>query len=162
MKIQSQMNELITIDDGCTIWASEGGHYIRFISDLDICNDGTGPDYDDPSYQSETAYYNGGKFLNADVDKYIVIPPQVRKMVPPVVMGCQGRLTNVVTGVWYDAVTGEIGPDYITGEAAYCLSEIVCPAVTHNCGNDSTIFLYELWPGIPAVVDGKTYKLEPC
>jgi hypothetical protein len=160
--IQSQMNELITIDDGCTIWTSAGGHYIRFVSDLDICNDGSGPAYGDPHHQSQTAYYNGGKFLNADVDKYIVVPPQVRKMVPPVVMGCQGRLTNVVTGVWYDAVTGEIGPDYCTGEAAYCLAEIVCPAIEHNSGDEATIYLYECWPGVPAVVDGKQYKLEPA
>ena len=156
-----RLEELITID-GCTILTTADGSYVCFMSDLDICNDGTGPSYGDPSYQSETAYWNGGKCINADVDKYIVVPPQVRSMVPPIVMGCQGRLTNSVTGVSYDAVTGEIGPDYITGEAAYCLAQIVCPAVTHNCGDDATIYFYELWPGVPAVVDGKTYKLEPA
>jgi len=45
------------------------GHYVRFLSDLDICNDGSRPDHNDPSYQSQTAFYNGGKFLNADKDK---------------------------------------------------------------------------------------------
>jgi hypothetical protein len=155
------MSLLITID-GVEIHQLFDGRYVTFISDLDICNDGTGPDYDDPSYQSETAYYNGGEFLNADEDKYIVIPPQVRKMVPPVVMGCQARLTNLKTGVTHAAVTGEIGPDYITGEAAYCLAKIVNPDITHNCGDDERHYLYELWPGIPAEVDGKTYELEPC
>lgn len=135
--------------------------YIAFISDLDICNDGSGPAYGDPHHQSETAYYNGGKFLNADKDKYIVIPPQVRSLIEPVVMGCQGRATNLATGIWYEAVTGEIGPDDKTGEAAYCLAKILNPKITHNSGDKSRIYLYELWPDIPAIVDGKTYKLEP-
>ena len=156
------MKKLITIADGVTIYTSEKGDYVCFTSDLDICNDGSGPSYNDPSYQSQTAYYNGGKFLNADKDKYIVIPPQVREMVGPVVMGCQGRLTNFKTGKHHAAVTGEIGPDDITGEASYCLAKLVCPSVTHNAGDEELNYFYELWPGKPAVVDGKKYKLEPA
>jgi hypothetical protein len=138
------------------------GKYVAFIADLDICNDGTGPSHGDPSYQSQTAYYNGGKYLNADKDKYIVIPPQVRKLVPPAVMGCQARMTNLETGKWSAAVCGEIGPDDKTGEAAYCLAKELQPKITHNTGDSNRLYLYELWPGIPAVVDGKHYKLEPA
>lgn len=138
------------------------GRYVAFRSDLDVCNDGSGPDYDDPHHQSQTAYYNGGEFLNADEDKYIVVPPQVRSMVPPVVMGCQGRLTNLETGQWWAAVTGEIGPDDKTGEAAYCLAKLANPQISHNSGDTRRIYLYELWPGVPAVVDGKEYELEPA
>jgi hypothetical protein len=159
------VQELVTIES-VTIYEALGGRYVQFISDLDICNDGSGPSYDDPSYQSQTAYYSGGvdggKYLNADKDKYIVIPPQVRSMVPPVVMGCQARLTNLKTGVWHRAVCGEIGPDYTTGEAAYCLAKIVCPAIGHNTGDDELIYMYELWPGKAAHVNGKTYKLQPA
>jgi hypothetical protein len=153
------MKELLTIS-GVTIYVTPDDGYIYFISDLDICNDGSGPDYDDPHHQSQTAYYNGGKFLNADKDKYIVVPPQVRKMVGPVVMGCQGKLTNLSNDVSHAAVTGEIGPDYTTGEAAYCLAKIVNPSISHNSGDKKRVYMYELWPGVPAVVDGKTYKLE--
>jgi hypothetical protein len=138
------------------------GRYVCFISDLDICNDGSGPAHNDPSYQSQTAYYNGGKYLNADKDKYIVIPPQIRAGVPPVVMGCQARLTNLSTGHWSAAVCGEIGPDDKTGEAAYCLAKELNPIVGHNTGDVKQIYLYELFPGIPAVVEGKVYKLEPA
>lgn len=145
-----------------TIYTNEEGSYVQFKSDLDICNDGSGPDYDDPSYQSQTAYYNGGKFLNADKDKYIVIPPQVRSMVVPTVMGCQARATNVTTKVTSPAVTGDIGPDDKTGEAAYCLAKILNPNITHNSGDSKLSYLYELWPGVPAIVDGKKYKLEPA
>jgi hypothetical protein len=153
------MKELLTIA-GVTIYVTPDDSYIYFISDLDICNDGNGPAYGDPHHQSQTAYYNGGKFLNADVDKYIVVPPQVRSMVGPVVMGCQGRLTNLSNDVAHAAVTGEIGPDYTTGEAAYCLAKIVNPKISHNSGDKKRVYMYELWPGVPAVVDGKTYKLE--
>jgi Fungal chitosanase of glycosyl hydrolase group 75 len=141
---------------------TEGDGYVAFCSNLDVCNDGSGPAHGDPYHQSQTAYYNGGKYLNADKDKYIVIPPQVRSAVAPAVMGCQARMTNLLTADWNDAVTGEIGPDNKTGEAAYCLAKLINPKITHNSGDDRRIYLYELWPGIPAVVDGKTYKLEPA
>jgi hypothetical protein len=156
-----QLHELLTI--GCvTIYATAKGDYVCFVSDLDICNDGSGPAFGDEYHQSQTAYYNGGKFLNAQKDKYIVVPPQVRSMVPPVVMGCQGKATNLTSRVTSPAVTGEIGPDDKTGEAAYCLAKILNPKITHNSGDTSMIYFYELWPGKPAVVDGKTYKLEPA
>jgi hypothetical protein len=155
------LDELITIGK-VVIYATPAGDYVQFVSDLDICNDGCGPPHGDPSYQSETAYYNKGKFLNADKDKYLVIPPQIRSMVAPTVMGCKGRVTNLSSKVAHAAVTGEIGPDDKTGEAAYCLAKILNPKITHNSGDSRHIYLYELWPGTPATVDGKTYKLEPA
>lgn len=155
------LEELLTIGN-VVIYASKDGRYIQFVADLDVCNDGSGPSHGDPSYQPETAYYNGGKFLNADKDRYIVIPPQVRSMVDPVVMGCQARLTNLDTKLEEDAVTGEIGPDDKTGEAAYCLAKIINSKITHNSGDKRQIYLYELWPGRPAIVGDKHYKLEPA
>jgi len=123
-------------------------------------DDGSGPGFGDPYHQSQTAYYNAGKFLNAQKDKYIVIPPQIRSGVDPVVMGCQARLTNLKTGTIQEAVTGDIGPKDKTGEAAYCLAKIVNPKISHNTGDKNLIYLYELWPGKAAIVDGKKYKLE--
>jgi hypothetical protein len=158
---QPKFTELITIG-GVTVYQADDGAYLRFTSNLDICNDGSGPAHGDPYHQSQTAYYNGGKFLNADKDKYIVVPPQIRSMVPGVVMGCQGKVTNTVTGVSHDGVVGDIGPDDKTGETAYCLAKIVNPKVEHNVGDSKLIYLYELWPGKAAVVNGKTYNLEPA
>lgn len=153
--------ELLLEIGGVPIFTGYDGHYVVFISNLDVCNDGSGPKHGDPHYQSQTAYYNGGKYLNADKDKYIVIPPQIRSGVPPAVMGCQARMTNLKTGRWSAAICGEIGPKDKTGEAAYCIAKELQPKITHNTGDTSCIYLYELWPGIPAVVDGKHYKLEP-
>lgn len=152
--------------DGVKIWTSHDGSYVKFISNLDICNDGCGDDHGDPHHQSMTAYYSGGieggKYLNADVDKYIVVPPQVRSLVPPVVMGCQGWMTDLKTGKAHGAVTGEIGPDYTTGEAAYSLAKFIKSSISYNSGDKSRHYLYELWPGIAATVAGFTYKLQPA
>jgi len=162
MTAHEAVMEPFLVIDKVLIVTAYGGSYVAFISDLDICNDGSGPPHGDPDYQPETAYYNGGKFLNADKDKYLVIPPQIRSGVPPVVMGCMGRVTNLRTSVSSQAVTGEIGPSDKTGEAAYCLAKVLNPKISHNSGDKNRIYLYECWPGIPAVVDGKSYKLEPA
>jgi hypothetical protein len=143
-----------------TIYTTPKGDYICFVSDLDVCTDGTGDDHNDPYYQSQTAYYNGGKFLNADVDHYIVIPPQVRMLPDPIVLGCQAKLTRLDNMKSHAAVTGEIGPDEKTGEAAICLAQFVNPDVSANSGDSRLIYFYELWPGKPAKVGTKTYKLE--
>jgi len=163
------LHPLVTIS-GVTIYSTKKGDYVCFVSDMDICNDGYGPKHGDPSYQSETAYYSNkscdppgpSQYLSGDVDKYIVVPPQVRSMVPPVVMGCQAKLTRLDSMQGYPAVTGEIGPDYETGEAAYCLAKLINPRISHNTGDDRLIYFYECWPGKAAVVDGKTYRLQPA
>src|SRR6516225_8912539 len=109
--------------------------YGRFVSDLDICNDGSGAAFNDPHYRPATAYQNGGKFLNAGVDPYIVLPMQTRKLFKKKVMGCQAKLTNLATDLSCDAMVGELGPTNKTGEAAYCLAKQVNPKVTHNSGD---------------------------
>lgn len=163
--MKSQHTILLTIDK-CNIYIEDNGAHCWFTSDLSICNDGCGPAHGDEYHQSQTAYYSGGieggKYLNADVDKYIVVPPQIRSQLPGVVMGCLGRATNKKTGKWFAAITGEIGPDDKTGEAAYCLAKKLNSAISYNCGDDAKIYLYEIWPDIPAVVDNFTYKLQPA
>lgn len=150
--------ELLLVID-VPIFTAFDGSYVAFISDLDVCNDGCGPSHGDPSYQSQTAY---NPYLNADEDKYIVTPPQIRKEVPPVVLGCQGRVTNLLRPDrcnW--GVIGDVGPSDKTGECAYCLAKILNPKISHNSGDSNRIYLYEFWPGLPAVVDRKKYKLQP-
>lgn len=160
-KHTEELTLLITIS-GVKIYVNPEGSYLQFRSDLDVCTDGTGPHHGDKTAQNETAYYNGGKFLNADKDFYIVIPPQIRSMVDPVVMGCQARATRVSTKLEHDAVVGDIGPENKTGEAAICLAQFLNPNVTANSGDSRKDYLYELWPGVPAVVGDKRYKLEPA
>ena len=160
-----KLDVLLTIN-GVNIWANEAGTYCSFVSDLDICNDGCGPDYDDPHHQAQTAYYSGGieggQYLNADVDRYIVVPPQVRAKLPGVVMGCRGRVTNLKTMQTHEGVVGEIGPDDKTGECAYVLAKLLNPMIEHNSGDEDDTYLYELWPDVPAQHGDFTYKLQPA
>jgi hypothetical protein len=160
--IKAHKLEVLIVIGGVSIYTTAKGDYICFVSDLDVCTDGTGDDHGDPYYQDQTAYYNGGKFLNADKDFYIVIPPQVRTMPAPVVLGCQAKLTRLDTMKKHAAVTGEIGPSDKTGEAAICLAQFVNPDVTANSGDSRHLYFYELFPGKPAIVNGKHYKLEPA
>jgi len=134
------------------------GGYIKFVSDLDICNDGTGPSHGDPHHQAQTTYR---PFLNADVDKYIVTPPQIRTGVKPTVIGCLGRATHLPSRRWSWAVVGTSGPPDKTGEASHALAKVLNPAVTPNSGDKREDYLYEMWPGVPAIVDGKQYQLVP-
>ena len=161
MKMPLEM--LLTIG-GVPIFQGWGGKYIVFISNLDICNDGTGPSHNDPSYQSQTAY---NPYLNADEDRYLVTPPQVRMDIGPVVLGCLGRVTNLLAPhkrSW--GVVGDVGPSDKTGECSYCLAKVLNPKITHNTGDGNLIYLYEFWPDTPAVfetVDGiQEYKLQPA
>lgn len=162
---EMDVSVLLKVGD-VNIYANREMSYVQFISDLDICNDGSGPAHGDPHHQSMTAYYSGGiegnKYLNADVDKYIVVPPQVRAKVPGVVMGCRGRVTNLKTQVVEEGVVGEIGPDDKTGETAYVLAKIINPDIDYNSGDKGKNYLYELWPDIPAIVDGFAYRLQPA
>lgn len=159
------MDILLTIGS-VNIYANKDKSYIQFVSDLDICNDGSGPAHGDDYHQAMTAYYSGGidggKYLNADKDKYIVVPPQVRAKVPGVVMGCRGRVTNLKTDVRKEGVVGEIGPDNKTGETAYCLAKIINPMIDYNSGDSNKVYLYELWPNVPAREGDFTYKLQPA
>src|SRR5215510_8791743 len=100
--------ELLMTISGVDVLSGFDGRYICFISDLDVCTDGTGQDHGDDYHLNETAYVPS---LNADTDRYVVVPPQIRMGVDPVVMGCQARLTNLSTAHWWAAVMGEIGPN---------------------------------------------------
>lgn len=157
--IRAHNLEAILKIGGVEIYADPTGSYVCFVSDLDICNDGSGPAHGDPHHIKATAYKHNRKYLNADHDYYIVIPPQVRKLSRLKVMGCKSRLTNLTTGGSHDAVCGEIGPPNKTGEASYCLARKVNASVTHNSGDKRRHYLYELWPGVPAAVNGKHYNL---
>jgi len=140
--------------------------YCSFVSDLDICNDGSGPAHGDQHHQAMTAYCSGGKtgskYMNADVDRYIVVPPQIRAKLPGVVMGCRGRVTNLRTQVVEEGVIGDIGPDDKTGETAYVLAKKLNPMIEHNSGDSQKDYLYELWPDVPGTDGDFTYKLQPA
>jgi hypothetical protein len=165
-EVEEENVDIFLTIDGVNFYRNKEGTYCKFKSDLDICNDGSGPAHGDQHHQAMTAYYSGGiqggKYLNADVDKYIVVPPQVRAKLPGVVMGCRGRVTNLITQVVREGVVGEIGPDYTSGECGYALAKQINPDIEHNSGDKARNYLYELWPDVPATDGDFTYRLQPA
>lgn len=154
-----KLQHFLTVADGVEILVSDDQSYMSFISNLDVCTDGKGPPHGDKSHLKQTAY---SPSLNADEDYYIVLHPKMRTGVHPVVLGCMGRVTNLRTFEWHWGVWGEVGPSDKTGETAIVLAKHLNPAVSANVGDTARIYLYECWPGVPATVEGKVYKLEPC
>lgn len=153
------LKHFLTVADGVEILVSNDQSYMTFISDLDVCTDGTGDSHGDRSHLPRTAYTPS---LNADRDYYIVLHPKMRTGVKPVVLGCMGRVTNLRTFAWHWGVWGEVGPADKTGECAIVMAQHVNPKVSANVGDSSRIYLYECWPGIPAVVREKEYRLIPA
>jgi hypothetical protein len=150
--------------EGASIYAVEkyGVLRVEWVAKLAVCNDGSGgnPD-DDPCHQDETAYYNSGKFLNPYKVPYIVVPPMIIEGVDLVVLGCQGTIVNLKLGLSTPAICGEIGPDEKLGEASVEAAERIGLSGSPNSGGtDEQIILYAIWPGVPAKVDGVTYKLQ--
>jgi hypothetical protein len=157
--------ELIGTLEGCPIYAVSkfGVLRVEFVAKLAVCCDGMETNsYKDPYWQRQTAYYNNGKYIDADVVPYIVVPPLIIEGVDPVVLGCQGCIVNLKNGLSTPAGTFEVGPDEKLGEASCEASERVgFSRNPNNGGTDEKIVLYAIWPGVAASVDGITYKLQP-
>jgi hypothetical protein len=135
---------------------------VEWVAKLAVCNDGSGGNPDnDPCHQDQTAYYNGGKYLNPYEVPYIVVPPLIIEAVDPVVLGSQGCIVNLKNGQSTPAICGEIGPEEKLGEASCeAAGRLGLSSSPNSGGTDEHIILYAIWPGIAAVVDGTDYKLQ--
>jgi len=155
---------LIGTLEGCGIFALHKFDVLRveWLAKMAICCDGPGGNPEgDPCYQPETAYWNNGKFLNPYKVPYIVVPPLIIESGEPVVMGCQGIIINVKNGLCTPAICGEVGPDDKIGEASVeAAKRVGLDASPNSGGTDLHEIAYAIWPGIPAKVDGITYKLQ--
>ena len=123
--------------------------------------DGIGPSHGDPDYQPRTSLRHNGKYLNADRDKYGVVYPQIIDAIPGPVLGSQMKCTRLSTGVNSPCVAGDIGPRNGQGEGSTALEGALDePASPISGGTGEIDFLWELFPGEPAVVNGETYQLQ--
>jgi hypothetical protein len=163
MLAQVSRQQIGTLEN-CPIYAVEkfGVLRVEWVAKMAVCCDGLPRnDYDDPCWQAQTAYYNGGKYLDPERVPYIVVPPMIIEGVDPSVLGCQGAIINLRNGLSTPAICGETGPDDKIGEAAMIAAERVGLSPDPNDGGtDEHIICYAIWPGIPAIVDGITYKLQ--
>lgn len=135
---------------------------VRFVADADIDSDGSGHSHGDPYYQPDTALHRNGLPLNSEVDRFIVVPPVIPHSVKGIVLGCRALVTNQRNKITVAAVVGDIGPMFKDGEISIALAKAldIDPDPVHG-GEDSAVIEYYLSPGIPAVLDGVTYPLQP-
>ncbi|MDB6076500.1 MAG: hypothetical protein JWO82_247 [Akkermansiaceae bacterium] len=144
---------------------------IQFRGDVDIDADGSGPNaytdargriWKDRYYQPDTSLHFRGKALNSQTVPYAVVPPAVLVGVPGIVLGCLVWVTNRKTGKRVACVCGDTGPTAKVGEvsieAARRLGVDPNPVIG---GDDDFEFDYEVHAGVPAVIDGITYDLQP-
>lgn len=155
------MPKLLATIEGCDITLFDDGT-VKYTAKFAVDTDGSGPLHGDPDAQADTSLHLNGKALNADVDKYIVVPPAIIHGVGPVVLGCQAFARNTRNGMKSEAVVGDIGPHKKLGEGSVALAKAlgINPSPTRG-GEDAHIVEITILPGQAAAVDAKQYTLQP-
>lgn len=154
------MNKIIDTIEGEPVTLGDDGK-IRYRSKAAIDGDGIGASHGDPAYQNNTTLHHNGHALNADVDLYIAIPPQIIAGVKGIVLGCQATVTNTKNGKSTAAVVGDIGPHRKLGEISIaCAVALGIPSSPTSGGEDRHVIEYVIEPGKPATVNGVTYQLQ--
>jgi len=134
---------------------------LSFMGRGRIDDDGYGSAHKDPDHQNDTTLHLNGRALNADVDFYIVIPEQVPNEVPPIVLGSLVEVTY--NGVTVLAVVGDTGPKKRLGEMSIALAKALGINADPNIGGDDyPTVSYLIHMGVPALVNGIQYALQPA
>lgn len=139
------------------------GERVFFVGDMDIDCDGSGGNpAQDPYFQPDTSYHVDGKALNAYEVRFVVVPPIVLQATKGIVLGCRCIVTHLINRRSVEAVVGDIGPKDKDGEGSPALaSALGLNPNPNNGGTDELIIAYEIFPGVPAMVDGKVFRLQP-
>lgn len=101
------------------------------------------------------------RYLDAAKVPYSVAPGKVRRLCRGVLLGCKARITDVVDDRTIDCVCGDLSGNTI-GEASLFAARFFDSTLSAFNGDDRRRYLYELWPGVPAVLNGETFKLLPA
>lgn len=123
------------------------------------------PAYDESShgfYVSATTYgrkeyphNDPRRYLNSEIEPFIVVPGSFRRNVPGIVMGC--RAVVRYKGRECEAVVGDIGPRF--GEASIAVAKALgIDSNGRRGGVDAPEVTYIVWPGVAA----KGYELQPA
>lgn len=141
-----------------------------WFDDIVILENGQPREFPGGIIASKTAYRFKGighdtpeAYVDSETVPYIVVSPRIRNRASGIVLGCKARLTNLTNGAKVDAVVADIGPVAKIGEASIAAARAI--GVNPNPrtgGEERRSILYELWPGVPAVVGGVTFDLVPA
>lgn len=143
----------------CIVYEYDDGR-LMYVAKGRIDDDGKGQAHGDKFHQKETSLKPD---LDADTECYIVVPPQVQLATKDIVLGCQALVKYRRTGLEVKAVVGDIGPRNRLGEISIACARAVGINPDPNVGGEDTNLVeYHIWPGVPAVANGKTYVLQPA
>lgn len=152
------MNKILANIQGHDITLLPDGRIIYTAAAM-IDGDGSGGNsYGDPDFQPQTSLRVNGKSLNAETERFIVVPPAIVQGVAPVVLGCQAEVSY--NGKTVAAVVADEGPAHKLGEISIACAQALGIPHSPLTGGVSSGVGYVIHPGVPAVVDGKTYPLQ--
>lgn len=155
------MSKILAVIEGEPITVNNDGT-VSFKCKLAVDGDGSGASHGDPDFQPDTSLHERGMALNADTEKYFVVPPAILDGVKPVVLGCHGNAINVNTHMESDFVVGDVGPKRKLGEGSIALCKALGISDSPTTGGEEEHVIHvQIWPGVPAIVDGMQYDLEP-
>lgn len=119
-------------------------------------------------YISKTSYVHRGfkvtdphRYVDASEVPFVVVPPQVRLRLKGIVLGCRALITY--RGRVIEAVVADVGPRTKIGEASIKAAELLgINSNPRTGGLVSRSVTYQIFPGVPARVNGFTYELQPA
>ena len=102
-------------------------------------------------------------YVDAASVPYIVLPSHWRQEAIGVVLGCKAIVEDTKTGKILEAAgVLDFGPRTKLGEASVACAEFFgVPSSAKDGGTSEKRFIYTFFPGIPAVINGVTYQLQP-
>jgi len=151
---------LATVEGSDIVLGGDG--VIRYMGPARVDSDG-GRNVDrDPCWQPDTSYHHQGKPLDAQSVPYVVIPLGILERVGPIGLGCAVTVTHSVSKKTARGICGDLGPRLKKGEISCEMARRLGlnPSSTRG-GDDRPLYLYEFHIGVPAVIDGVTYQLQP-
>ena len=103
-------------------------------------------------------------YVDAASVPYIVLPSHWRAEAIGVVLGCKATVEDTKTGKILEAAgVLDFGPRTKLGEASVACAEFFgVPSSAKDGGTSEKRFIYTFFPGIPAVINGVTYQLQPA
>ena len=153
--------ELLGTIEGCEITVLDNGA-VRWVAKAWIDTDGAPNSHGNPNHQSCTSLTQEGKAINADTVPYVVVPPLGLMGVKGTVLGCMVEALNLTNGRETVAVVGDVGPPDKIGEVSpECACRLGLSGDPFKGGEDRHVIQYTIHPGVPAVVDGVVYSLQP-
>lgn len=156
------MKLILTIDNGVELYASDDLSAGSFIGPANVDGDGSGPSYCDPCFQSDTSLHYKGKPINSNIVPGVVLPRRVIMAFPGIVIGCKARVINQLNGIATDAVVYDVGPPSKLGEYSIaCIRNIGIPCSPVTGGEQRHVVACQFWPGVPGIVHGIEYDLQP-